>query len=83
MVNLAGARDQTPDKNQWTQALPIAQKLMDGPCDCAQKVWLKHFIEMGNYALTDSIDQYRETGGLMATLGRNDTQAMALSKKTH
>ena len=80
-VNLAGAREQPPDKGVWTEALPVAQKLMDGPCDCAQKVWLKHFIEMGNYALTDATRQYHETAGLMATLGRNDEQAMELSKK--
>lgn len=81
VVNLAGAREQAPDKNVWKAVLPAAQKLMDGPCDCAQKVWLKHFIEMGNYALSDSDIQYHETASLLATLGRNDDQAMALSKK--
>jgi hypothetical protein len=81
LVNLAGARDQQPEKNQWTQALPVAQKLLDGPCDCAQRIWLKHFVEMGNYALSDSTGQYHETAKLMATLGRNDGEAMALSHK--
>ena len=83
MVNLAGARDHAPDKTLWAQALPVAQKLMDGPCDCAQKVWLKHFIEMGDFALSDSATQYHETANLISTLGRNDAQAMALSKKSN
>jgi hypothetical protein len=81
MVNLAVAKDQAPDKNLWKEIMPAAQKLMDGPCDCAQKVWLKHFLEMGDFALSNSLDQYHETAKLMTTLGRNDEQAMALSKK--
>ena len=80
-VNLAAAPVQPPDKAEWTRALPYAQKLMDGPCDCAQKVWLKHFIEMGNYALADSSSDYHQTASLLVTLGRNDDEAMELSKK--
>lgn len=80
-VNLADAPVKPPDKTEWKEVLPYAQKLMDGPCDCAQKVWLKHFIEMGNFALTDSDRQYHETASLLATLGRNDDQAMELSKR--
>jgi hypothetical protein len=83
MVNLASAVNQQPDKTRWTEAVTVAQKLLNGPCDCAQRVWLKHFVEMGNYALSDSTDQYRDTAKLMATLGRNDTEAMALSRKAN
>lgn len=81
MVNLASARDQQPDKNQWTRAVSVAEKLLEGPCDCAQRVWLKHFVEMGNYAISDSNGEYHETAMLMATLGRNNREAMALSQK--
>ncbi|HWB61793.1 MAG TPA: hypothetical protein VG733_20085 [Chthoniobacteraceae bacterium] len=80
-VDLAGARSQAPNKAVWNEALPAAQKLIAGPCDCEQKIWLTHFIEMGNLALTDSTREYHETADLMATLGRNDEQAMELSKK--
>jgi len=80
MVNLADAKDQAPDKNLWKAIIPAAQKLINGPCDCEQKIWLTHFLEMGDYALSDSLDKYHETARLMATLGRNDEQAMALSK---
>ena len=59
MVNLAEATVQAPDKKQWTEAVAVAQKLMEGPCDCAQRVWLKNFIAMGNYALSGSTSQYQ------------------------
>jgi len=80
MVNLAEARDHRPDKAQWEQAVVIAGKLLEGPCDCEQKNWLKHFVEMGNYALSNS-DEYYKSAQLMATLPRNDNEAMALSHK--
>ena len=83
MVNLSDARNQEPNKAQWSQALPAAKKLLEGPCDCAQRIWLTHFVEMGDYAVSGSgsANDYRETAKLMTTLGRSDDEAMALSKK--
>jgi hypothetical protein len=36
---------------------------------------------MGNFALSNSDDHYREYATLMATLGRNDEHAMAISHR--
>ena len=81
MVDLAGAKDHRPDKKHWEQALAIAQNLSGGPCDCEQRNWLNHFMEMGNYALSDADQDYYQSAQLMATLGRNDHDAMAISQR--
>ena len=78
MVSLANAANVPPDKAGWQQAIPIAEKLQQGPCDCEQRNWLHHFVETGNSALTDSADQYAENVQVLSTLARNDKQAMAL-----
>jgi hypothetical protein len=80
MVDLSQAGTHRPDKNRWRQAIPVAEKLIQGPCDCAQRVWLTRFIEMGNFALENSENEYYEHATLLASLGRNDDQAMALSR---
>ena len=77
MVRLANARYARPDKARWSQAVPIAQQLLTGPCDCEQRNWLNHFIAMGNDAIANSDNQYHEEAQLLATLGRNDQDAMA------
>lgn len=79
MVNLANARDETPDKAQWRQATTVAEHLQAGPCDCEQRNWLHHFVEMGTAVESDDKFRYYELADLMRTLGRNDAQAMALS----
>ena len=79
LVDLANARYQHPDKARWAQAIPVAQNLLSGPCDCEQRNWLNHFVEMGNDALSNSNDSYYEHANLMVTLGRNDKDAMAMS----
>ena len=81
MVDLAGASDHRPDKVRWTQALAAAEKLQAGPCDCEQRNWLNHFVEMGNYALSGADEGYAQSARLMATLGRNDRDAMAISHR--
>ena len=81
MVDLAGAATHRPNKDRWRQALAVSQKLMEGPCDCEQRNWLSRFGEMGNFALTNSETEYRNYATLMSNLGRNDNQAMAMSKK--
>lgn len=71
MVHLDQAKHQGPNKDQWNQALPVAQKLLQGTCDCEQRNWLKQFVTMGNYALSDS-SQYYQSAQLMDTLPLND-----------
>ena len=77
LVRLANARYARPDKARWSQAIPIAQQLLAGPCDCEQRNWLNHFVAMGNDAVANSDAQYHEEAQLLATLGRNDEDAMA------
>ena len=75
LVNLPDATTQPPDKARWEQAVPAASKLMDGPCDCDQRNWLKHFVAMGNDALAGSSTDYVQDAQLMSTLRRYDTQS--------
>ena len=77
MVRLANARYARPDKARWNLAIPIAQQLLTGPCDCEQRNWLNHFVAMGNDAIANSDNRYHEEAQLLATLGRNDQDAMA------
>ena len=81
LVDLPNTPDHPADQALWKKATPIAEKLLKGPCDCEQRNWLNHFVEMGNAAQTGSEDQYKEDAKLMATLGRNDSQAIALGRK--
>ena len=80
MVDLPNAADHLPDKAGWQQAIVIADQLQQGPCDCEQRNWLKHFVETGNSALS-SPAEYAENVQLMLKLARNDKQAMELSHK--
>ena len=82
MVDLANAADRPPDKAGWQQALLIADRLQQGPCDCEQRNWLHHFVETGNSALTASAD-YAENVQVMLTLARNDQQAMERSHQAN
>ena len=77
LVRLANARYAHPDKERWSRAIPVAQQLLAGPCDCEQRNWLNHFVAMGNDAITNLDQQYHEEAQLLATLGRNDQDAMA------
>ena len=78
MVDLANARYAHPDKKQWSAAMPLAVNLMTGPCDCGQRNWLAHYVEMGSFALSDSRHQYQASAELMATLAlENDDRALA------
>lgn len=36
---------------QWAQAVPQAQELLNGLCTCHQRNWLLQFVACGNYAL--------------------------------
>ncbi len=81
-VDLPNATSHRPDKERWKQALLVAERLEQGPCDCEQRNWLTHFIEMGHFALVGPEADYREAARLLSTLGRNDAQAMALSQRS-
>ena len=77
LVDLIHATTQPPDKQRWAQAVPAASKLMEGPCDCDQRNWLKHFVRMGNDALGDSPTEFAEEAQLLSTLRRNDTMTVS------
>ncbi len=38
------------NREYWAKALPQAEALEKGPCSCAQRNWLGHFIECAKYA---------------------------------
>lgn len=80
LVDLAESPSQSPNIERWKQVLPIAQNLMNGPCDCTQRIWLTRFVAMGNSALSGSSADYKQSAQLIVTMGRNDAQAMALSR---
>ena len=74
MVNLTNAEERHIDKEPWSRAVPIAQKLAQGPCDCEQRNWLVQFIQMGNDALAGSNDDYYRLATVMRKTARNDKQ---------
>ncbi len=74
MVNLPNADERRINKEQWALAVPIAKQLVQGPCDCEQRNWLNHYIELGNDALTGSDDAYYNLAVLMHKMARNDRQ---------
>ena len=83
LVDLKHAATQPPDKQRWAQAIPAASKLMEGPCDCDQRNWLKHFVKMGNAAFSDSHTDYSEEAQLLSTIRRNDTQVTPTMAKSN
>ena len=74
LVDLAHATTRPPNKQRWAQAVPVASKLMEGPCDCDQRNWLKHFVKMGNDVFSNSDTDYMAEAGLLSTIRRSDTQ---------
>ncbi len=62
------------DRDQWKRALPKAQHLLQGACDCEQRNWLNHFVETGNEALNGSND-YQQSAKFLLTLPKNDKEA--------
>ena len=73
-VGLANAPDRSIDKERWARVMPVAEKLVQGPCDCEQRNWLNHFIAMGEAARNGADEQYYQLAGLMVKLARNDQQ---------
>lgn len=74
MVRLTNADEHLIDKERWGRALPIAERLVQAPCDCEQRNWLNHFISMGNDALAGMDEDYYRTAVLMQKMARNDQQ---------
>ena len=73
-VDLANALDRSIDKERWARVMPVAEKLVQGPCDCEQRNWLNHFIAMGEAARNGADEEYRQLAGLLVKLARNDKQ---------
>jgi hypothetical protein len=67
-------------KQVWAAELPVAQSLLQRPCDCDQRNWLKHYVKTANDALSGSED-YAHSIQLLATLRRSDRD-LSLSEPT-
>lgn len=74
LVDLPNAANRNIDKSPWPQAVAVAEVLAQGPCDCEQRNWLNHFIEMGNDAISGADDAYYKLADLMVKMARNDKQ---------
>jgi len=61
-------------KAVWAQETPIAQKMLQGECDCDQRNWLNHFVKTGNYAMTGSEDYFQSVQLLSQLRRGNQTQ---------
>ncbi len=62
------------NKAAWQQALPKAQQLLGGACDCEQRNWLIHFVETANFAVSGD-PQFAESAKFLATMPKNDDEA--------
>jgi hypothetical protein len=60
-------------KDKWARALPVAERMVNGPSDCAQRNWLTRFIEAGKAAMDGSPDYYEKVQ-LVATLHRSNQE---------
>ena len=80
-VDLPHAGARPPDKSRWSLSIPVAEQLLQGPCDCEQRNWLNHFIATGNLALTGSVADYQKELALLVTLARNDSQPIASNSR--
>lgn len=72
-VKLGQANTGDVGKDVWARETPVAQKLLQGLCDCDQRNWLKHFVQTGNQALTGS-EEYYQSVQLLATLRRSNNE---------
>ncbi len=80
-VDLPHAGLRPPDKARWSRSIRVAEQLLQGPCDCAQRNWLNHFVAAGNLALTGSVADYQKELALLVTLARNDSQPIASNSR--
>jgi len=75
-VKLGEANTGGVSKETWARQVPVAEKLLQGLCDCDQRNWLKHFVKTGNDALSGSEDYYQSIQ-LLAKLRRSDQDLTA------
>jgi hypothetical protein len=75
-VKLGEANTGDVSKETWARQVPVAEKLLQGLCDCDQRNWLKHFVKTGNDALSGSEDYYQSIQ-LLAKLRRYDQDLTA------
>jgi hypothetical protein len=68
-------------KDVWAQETPVAEKLLQGLCDCDQRNWLTHFVKTGHDAISGSQDYYQSVQ-LLAQLRVSNQQASA-SQSSH
>jgi hypothetical protein len=69
-------------KQVWAVELPIAQSLLQRPCDCDERNWLKHYVKTAQDALSGSED-YVHSIQLLATLRRSDQDLTLSSQLPH
>ena len=69
-------------KQVWAAELPIAQSLLQRPCDCDQRNWLKHYVKTAQDALLGSED-YVPSIQLLATLRRSNQDLTLSSQIQH
>jgi hypothetical protein len=70
-VKLGRTNSGAVSKEVWVRETPIAQRLLNGLCDCDQRNWLKHFVQTGNEAINGS-ENYYQSVQLLATLRRSN-----------
>jgi hypothetical protein len=59
-------------KDIWAREVPVAQKLLNGMCDCDQRNWLKHFVQTGQEAIAGS-NHFPDSVQVLTKLRRSDT----------
>jgi hypothetical protein len=73
MVELSDKPNQSFNKEKWTKAIPIAQKLADQSADCEQRNWLNQFVAVGNMGLEGSPD-FQKYAPVLATMYRDNME---------
>ncbi len=72
-ASATGADSNDRNKARWGAALPKAQRLLQGACDCETRNWLNNFVQTGNYALSDS-KEYESSVKFLVSLPKNDDE---------
>jgi hypothetical protein len=65
-------------KDVWATQLPVAQRLLDGMCDCDQRNWLNHFVQAGQEAVAGS-QHYYQSIQVLAKLRRGNSDLASAS----
>lgn len=70
-VKLGTTNTASVGKDVWARETPVAERLLNGLCDCDQRNWLKHFVQTGNEAINGS-ENYYQSVQLLETLRRSN-----------